>query len=212
MMKIGIIGASGKAGQMITAEAVAKGHTVTAIVRDAKKVTNKDVAVLERDLFDLTFEDIADFDVLVDAFNAPHGHEELHKTSLAHLVTLLKGHKAPRLMVVGGAGSLYVDPEMKVRVMDTPDFPDAFKPTASNMGEAFDQLKAKNDVTWTYISPSAMFLPDGAKTGAYVIGKDHLLVNAAGSSEISYADFATALVDEAEAGKHINERFTVGAK
>lgn len=75
-----------------------------------------------------------------------------------------------------------------------------------------DQLKATNDVTWTYISPSAMFLPDGAKTGEYVIGKDHLLVNAAGSSEISYADFATALVDEAEAGKHINERFTVGSK
>lgn len=211
-MKIGIIGASGKAGHMIMEEAVSRGHEVTAIVRNANKITNPKVTVLERDILAINFSDVKELDILVDAFNAPHGEEELHQTTLAHLTAILAGHKAPRLIVVGGAGSLYVDPEKTLRVMDTPDFPDAFKPTASNMGMAFDKLKENTAITWTYMSPSAMFLPDAERTGSYTIGSENLLVNAAGESEISYADYAIALVDEAENGKHINQRFTVVSK
>ena len=211
-MKIGIIAASGKAGTMIMKEAISRGHEVTAIVRNAAKITDSQVTVLERDILEISYADVKEFDILVDAFNAPHGQEELHQTSLAHLTKILVGHKTPRLIVVGGAGSLYVDPAKTIRVMDTPDFPDAFLPTASNMDTAFDALKANNEITWTYLSPSAMFLPDGERTGSYTVGLDNLLANAAGASEISYADYAIALLDEAEAGKHINQRFTVGSK
>lgn len=135
-MKIGIIGASGKSGNFILKEAVSRGHEVTAIVRNAAKITDTKVTVLERDILELSYDDVKELDILVDAFNAPDGEEEMHQTTLAHLTDLLKGHKAPRLMVVGGAGSLYVDPEQTVRLMDTPGFPDAYKPTSNSMGIA----------------------------------------------------------------------------
>ncbi|MGX7419346.1 NAD(P)-dependent oxidoreductase [Carnobacterium gallinarum] len=211
-MKIGIIGASGKSGNFILKEAVSRGHEVTAIVRNAAKITDTKVTVLERDILELSYDDVKELDILVDAFNAPDGEEEMHQTTLAHLTDLLKGHKAPRLMVVGGAGSLYVDPEQTVRLMDTPGFPDAYKPTSNSMGIALNTLKTVSDVTWTYLSPSAMFLPDAERTGSYTAGEENLLVNGAGESEISYADYAIALIDEAEQGKHINQRFTVVSK
>ena len=211
-MKIGIIGASGKAGNKIMEEAVSRGHEVTAIVRNAHKITNSDATVLERDILAIGYEDVKELDVLVDAFNAPQGKEEMHQTTLAHLTTILKGHDTPRLIVVGGAGSLYVDPDKTVRVMDTPDFPESFKPTATNMGIALDKLKTISDVSWTYISPSAMFLPDGERTGTYIAGEENLLINATGQSKISYADYAIALVDEAENAAHIRQRFTVVSK
>lgn len=78
--------------------------------------------------------------------------------------------KPNRLIVVGGAGSLYVDPQHTTRLMDTPDFPDSYKPVAQNMAAGLDALRKRNDVKWTYISPSADFEPDGARTGRYVIG------------------------------------------
>lgn len=95
---------------MIMKEAISRGHEVTAIVRNAAKITDSQVTVLERDILEISYADVKEFDILVDAFNAPHGQEELHQTSLAHLTKILAGHKTPRLIVVGGAGSLYVDP------------------------------------------------------------------------------------------------------
>ena len=209
-MKIAIVGATGKAGHLILVEALKRSHQVTAIVRDAGKVKDQ-VAIIEKDVFDLTRHDLADFDVVVDAFGTSPDKAEQHKTTLAHLSEILAGQKA-RLLVVGGAGSLYVDDKLSIRLIDTPEFPEAYKATASNMGAAFDQLKKRDDVKWTYVSPSAFFNPEGARTGAYVLGKDQLLVNAAGDSTVSYADYAVAMIDEAEAGKHIRERITVGAK
>lgn len=207
-MNIAIIGANGKAGQKIMAEALSRGHNVTAIVRNADKMRDKSVKVLEKDLFELSASDLAPFDAVVDAFNAPAGQENDHQTSLAHLADILSGNPHTRLMVVGGAGSLYVDDQLRVRVIDTPDFPAAYKPTASNMSEAFLQLKNRNDVNWTYFSPSAMFVPDAPRTGSYMSGKDKLLVNAEGKSTISYADYAIAMLDEIEQARHVRERFT----
>lgn len=207
-MNIAIIGANGKAGQKIMAEALSRGHNVTAIVRNAGKISDKSVNVLEKDLFDLSAADLAPFDAVVDAFNAPVGHEKDHQTSLAHLADILSGNSHTRLLVIGGAGSLYVDDQLTLRVIDTPDFPDAYKPTASNMSEAFLQLKKRNDVNWTYFSPSAMFVPDAPRTGSYTLGKDKLLVNAAGESTIGYADYAVAMLDEIEQARHIRQRFT----
>ena len=146
---------------------------------------------------------------MVDAFNAPAGKEELHQTSLAYIVSLVQGHETPRLVIVGGAGSLYVDDAKTTRLMDTPDFPEEAKPTAFNMGKAFDQLKLTEDINWTYLSPSAFFNPEGKRTGKYHLGQDQLLTNSKGESEISYADFALALVDEIENQLFTDQRITV---
>ena len=105
-----------------------------------------------------------------------HGHQETlpqHSTSLKHLCDILSGTET-RLLVVGGAGSLYVNPEHTVQVMDGPDFPDVFKPLASNMGKALEELRARNDVKWTYVSPAGDFRADGAKTGSYLLGGEGL--------------------------------------
>ncbi|WP_140920252.1 NAD(P)-dependent oxidoreductase [Limnobaculum xujianqingii] len=211
-MKIAIIGASGKAGQKIMAEALSRKHQVTAIVRNAGKISDKSVAVLEKDIFDLTAADLEPFDAVVDAFNASPGHEDLHQSSLVHLRKILSDSPNTRLLVVGGASSLYLDEQLTQRLLDSPDFPDAYKATASNMAEAFQALKKANDINWTYISPSAMFVADGKRTGSYNVGNDRLMVNSAGESTISYADYAIAMLDEIEQGKHIRQRFTVVEK
>ena len=208
-MKIAVIGANGKAGSLIVKEALERGHEVTAVVRDSSKVNNTQVKILEKDLFDLTYDDLKENDAVIDAF-AVWAEDQLyqHKTSLAHLSDIL-AEKPVRLLVVGGAGSLYVDPEHKLRLMDTPDFPDMFKPLASNMGEAFDALRTRKDVNWTYLSPSADFSAEGVRTGKYKAGGEELMTNSKGLSTISYADYAIAMLDEAELPKHIQERFTV---
>lgn len=96
-----------------------------------------------------------------------------------------------------------------MRLMDTPDFPAIFKSVAANMGKAFDVLRVRKDVKWTYLSPAANFVANGPRTGKYTAGGEELLVNSKGESRISYADYAIATIDEAESGKHIQARFTV---
>ena len=208
-MKIAVIGANGKAGSLIVKEALERGHEITAVVRDGSKISDMHVKILEKDLFDLTYDDLKENDAVIDAF-AVWAEDQLyqHKTSLAHLSDIL-AEKPVRLLVVGGAGSLYVDPEHKLRLMDTPDFPDMFKPLASNMGEAFDALRTRKDVNWTYLSPSADFSAEGVRTGKYKAGGEELMTNSKGLSTISYADYAIAMLDEAELPKHLQERFTV---
>ncbi|MEK5486675.1 MULTISPECIES: NAD(P)-dependent oxidoreductase [Lysinibacillus] len=205
-MKIAVIGATGKAGQKIVEEALQRGHDVTAIVRSAAKVTAA-IPVLEKDVLDITAEDVKGFDVVVNAFGAPAGQEQLHVKVGRHLISIFKGI-ATKLVVVGGAGSLFVDPEKKVRVMETPDFPAMYLATAQNQGQNLEDLQ-QSSITWTFISPSAFFDPEGPRTGHYTAGVDHLLVNDAGESYVSYADYAVAVVDELENPQHVNSRFTV---
>lgn len=205
-MKIAVIGATGKAGQKIVEEAVQRGHEVTAIVRSAAKVTEA-IPVIEKDVFDVTQEDVKGFDVVVNAFGAPAGQEDLHVKAGRHLISIFQGIST-KLVVVGGAGSLFVDPEKKVRVMDTPDFPAMYLATAQNQGQNLQDLQ-QSSITWTFISPSAFFDPEGPRTGHYTAGVDHLLVNDAGESYVSYADYAVAVVDELENPQHVNSRFTV---
>ncbi|GIN37993.1 MULTISPECIES: NAD(P)-dependent oxidoreductase [Heyndrickxia] len=207
-MNIGIIGANGKAGNLILKEAVNRGHQVTAIIRDASKLKEKVDAVIEKSIFDLTSDDIKPFDVVVNAFGAPLGEEQAHVEAGRVLMEALKGIST-RAIIVGGAGSLFVDENETIRVMDTPDFPDIFIPTAKGQGRNLQDLQESSNITWTFISPSAMFDSEGKRTGFYQAGKDHLLVNSIGESYISYADYAIAVVDEIENPQHINERFTV---
>lgn len=210
-MKIAIVGASGKAGQLIMKEALDRGHEVTAIVRDAAKIVEPKVAVIEKDVFSLTAADLNGFDAVVNAFGAPAGKENLHVEAGNVLIEAMKGAPSTRLLVVGGAGSLFVDEAKTTRVLETPDFPEAYLATAQNQGENLRTLQATSGIQWTFISPSAFFDPAGERTGGYVLGKDHLLVNASGQSYISYADYAIAVLDEIENPQHRNERFTVGS-
>lgn len=207
-MKIGIIGATGKVGTKVLQEATRRGHEVTAIVRNAAKLNHSDVKVIEKDIFNLTTDDIKDLDVVVNAFGAPLGEEAAHVEAGRALIALLKDVDT-RAIIVGGAGSLFVDEAQTTRVVDTPDFPDVVKPTAKGQGRNLQDLKDAEGITWTFVSPSAEFDAEGKRTGAYTSGKDQLLVNSQGNSYISYADYAIAIVDEAENAAHINERFTV---
>ena len=206
-MKMAVVCANGKAGKLIVKEAVERGLDVTAIVRGENRSAAKKALV--KDLFDLKSADLKGFDVVVDAFGAWTPETlPLHSASLKHLCDILSGTDT-RLLVVGGAGSLYVDPEHTAQVMDGPDFPEVFKPLATNMGKALDELRGRNDVQWTYISPAGDFQAEGERTGKYMQAGEELTLNGRGESIISYADYAIAMVDEAVSGNHIRQRISV---
>ena len=208
-MKIGIIGATGKAGTLIVKEASERGHDVTAIVRNASKLASEKVAVLEKDVFDLKAEDLQVFDVVVNAFGAPAGQEHLHVDAGRVLIEAVKGAPDTRLIVVGGAGSLFVDEAQTVRLIETPEFPKEYFPTGSNQGKNLEDLQNADGIKWTFISPAAFFNPEGKRMGIYQKGKDNLIVNTKGDSYVSYADYAIAVLDEIENPQHANERFTL---
>lgn len=207
MMKIAVVCANGKAGKLIVKEALNRGMDVTAVVRGENKT--EATQVMQKDLFDLTAADLKDFAVVIDAFGAWTPETlPLHSTSLKHLCDVLSGTNV-QLLVVGGAGSLYLNPEHTAQVMDGPDFPDAFKPLAANMGKALAELRERKDVRWTYLSPAGDFQAEGERTGKYILGGEELTLNDRGESVISYADYAIAMVDEAEHGGHIQQRISV---
>ena len=209
-MKVAVVCSNGKVGKLVVAEALAAGFEVTGFARGENKSEAKNF--VQKDIFALTKEDLAGFDVVVDAFGA-WAENELpnHGKSLAHLCDLLSGTKT-RLVIVGGAGSLYVNKEHTVRVMDTPDFPDMFKPLANAMGKALDDLRKRTDVQWTYISPAGDFQSDAPKTGSWIWGGEELTLNSKGESIISYADYAAALVEEIKNGKNIQKRISLVRK
>lgn len=209
-MKIAVVCANGKAGKLIVEEAMNRGMDVTAVVRGENKSAAKEVII--KDLFDLTAEDLAGFDVVVDAFGA-WAPEVLpqHSTSLAHLCDILSGTDT-RLVVVGGAGSLYVNPEHTAQVKDGADFPAEFKPLAEAQGKALEELRKRDDVRWTFVSPAGDFQADGERTGEYILAGEELTLNDRDESIISYADYAIAMVDEIESGNHIQQRISVVRK
>ncbi len=205
--KIAVIAANGRTAGKVIEEAVNRGFDVTGFGRHDNNT--KAQHYVKKDLFDITADDLKGFDAVVDAFGAwTEDTLPLHSTSLKHLCDALSGTDI-RLVIVGGAGSLYVNPEHTVQVVDTPDFPDAFKPLATAMGKALDELRGRNDVKWTYISPAWDFQADGERTGKYILAGEELTLNDKGESIISYADYAIALVDEIEKGDHVQERISV---
>lgn len=208
--KIAVVAANGKAGQLIVREAVERGNDVTAFVRSENRTVAENVVV--KDIMDLTPKDLVGFDAVVDAFGAwtPETLPQ-HSTTLAHLCDILSGTDT-RLLVVGGAGSLYVNPEHTMTVSETPDFPEIFKPLASAMAEALSDLRERDDVRWTYISPAGDFQAEGERTGEYILAGEELTLNDCGESIISYADYAIAMVDEIESGDHIQQRISVVCK
>ncbi|AKT48109.1 NADH-flavin reductase [Olsenella sp. oral taxon 807] len=208
--RIAVVAANGKAGQLIVREAVERGNDVTTFVRSENRTVAENVVV--KDIMDLTPKDLVGFDAVVDAFGAwtPETLPQ-HSTTLAHLCDILSGTDT-RLLVVGGAGSLYVNPEHTMTVSETPDFPEMFKPLASAMAEALSDLRERDDVRWTYISPAGDFQAEGERTGEYILAGEELTLNDRGESIISYADYAIAMVDEIESGDHIQQRISVVCK
>ncbi|WP_137655577.1 NAD(P)-dependent oxidoreductase [Bifidobacterium moukalabense] len=209
-MKIAVVAANGKAGQLIVKEAVNRGHDVTAVVRGENRTTAPNAIV--KNAFDLTTADLAGFDVVVDAFGTwtPDTLPQIAQAA-GHLADLLSGTDT-RLIVVGGAGSLFVNKEHTMALEDTPEFVDAYKPVSAAHVAALKLLRNRNDVKWTYVSPAADFQAEGERTGSYGLAGEEFTTNVEGKSFISYADYAIAVVDEAESGKHVGERISVYTK
>lgn len=206
-MKIAVICANGKSGKLLVEESVNRGLDVTAVVR-GKNESATDKAII-KDLFNLTSEDLSGFDVVIDAFGAWTAETipQIPK-AVDHLCNILSG-KDTRLLIVGGAGSLYVNPEHTLTLSDGEDFPEAYKPLAAAHGTALKNLRKRQDVRWTYVSPAADFVADGGRTGKYILGGEELKLNSAGESVISYADYAIAMIDEAVSGNNIQKRISV---
>lgn len=206
-MKVAVIAANGRAGRLLVDEALNKGWEVTAVARGENRT--RAASFLNKDLFDLTREDLAGFDAVIDAFGAwTEETVHLHETSLMHLCDVLSG-TAVRLYVVGGAGSLYTDTSHSRQVMQAPDFPAAFMPLASSQGKALEALRLRNDVNWTFLSPACDFQAEGPRTGHYLWGGEELTLNRHGQSVTSYADYAIAMVELMAAGTHNRERLSV---
>lgn len=207
---IAVVAANGHSGQLIVKEALERGHDVTVFVRSENRTPAKKAVI--KDIMELTAQDLEGFDAVVDAFGAwtPETLPQ-HSTTLAHLSDILSG-SGTRLLVVGGAGSLYLNSEHSLTVADAPDFPEAFKPLALAMAAALTELRKRDDVRWTYISPACDFQVEGERTGEYVLSGEELTVNERGESIISYADFAVAMLDEIESGNHVGQRISVVRK
>ncbi|KHS90970.1 3-beta hydroxysteroid dehydrogenase [Pectobacterium brasiliense] len=202
MSHIALIGASGDAGSRILKELSDRGHTVTAIARHPEKIVSLPNVTAKQG-------DALDKDALVALFK---GHDavvsavKFGSSDPAILIAAVKTAGVKRYLVVGGAGSLEIAPGQ--RLIDQPDFPDAYRPEASRGAAFLDLLKQEKDLDWSFLSPSAEFVP-GQRTGTFRLGKDTLLSNDQGSS-ISFEDYAVALVDEIENPAHSRQRFTVG--
>ncbi|MDR3334159.1 MAG: NAD(P)H-binding protein [Treponema sp.] len=209
-MKIGVIGATGKAGRLIANEAANRGHEVTAIIRPGSAGRlEQSYKILERDIFNLKAEDIRGFDVVVSAFGTPFnkpGAEYLHQTAMESLIREMEQLPEVRLLCVGGASSLWEDREQTRRVLES--IPRDWRAAPENQVKAFEKLKASK-VNWTYLSPPKNFDAAGTRTGKYMIGTDYVILNSAGESYGTYADYAVAMVDEIENKAYIRRRFTI---
>ena len=206
-MKIAVVASNGKASRAVISEMIARGHEVTAFARSENKSAAKNF--VQKDIMDLTKDDLAGFDAVVDGFGAYTPETlPLHTKTSQHLADLVAGTKM-RLYIVGGAGSLYVDPAHTVQLLDTPEFPAEFYPIAKAQTEELAALRSRTDAKWVFVSPAADFRADGAKTGKYILGGEELTLSAAGESVISYADYALGMADLIESGAHVGERVSL---
>jgi putative NADH-flavin reductase len=204
-MKIALVGATGNVGTRLISELTRRGHQVTAIARHPEKLRGQ--AAVTPVLGDVQNEKaLAAVLAGHDADAVIHSVKFL-STNASKIVAATKAAKVPRLLVVGGAGSLEVSPGLTL--VNTADFPAEYKPETLAGVEFLNILRGEKELDWTFLSPSYFFVP-GERTGKFRLGKDQLLVAADGQSRISTQDFAIALVDELEQPEHSRQRFTVG--
>lgn len=202
MAHVALIGASGNAGSRLLAELSERGHQVTAIARNVDKIaTLPGVTAKQADAGDQ-----ASLGTLLKGHDAVISAVNFKTNDVKKLVGAVRDAGVTRYLLIGGAGSLEVAPGEKL--IDQPDFPEAYQPEARAGGEFLDFLRGVEDLDWTFLSPSAEFGP-GERTGQFRLGQDQLLTHDGGSS-ISFEDYAVAMVDEMENPTHVRQRFTVG--
>ena len=201
-MKIAILGANGNVGTRLVAEALRRGHHVTAVARRADG--NADTAQLTHIAGDIKDPSLAaklrGQDAIVSSIHFTQAKSD-------ELLALVRASGVRRYLVVGGAGSLEAAPGKLV--VDAADFPAIYLDEARAGKDFLDVLRGVDDLDWTFLSPSALFV-GGERTGHFRVGENQLLVGADGKSWISFEDYAIAMLDEIEQPKHIRKRFTVG--
>jgi putative NADH-flavin reductase len=211
-MNIAILGATGFIGAALLDEALARGHKVLALAGHPEKLAPRENmvprAVDANDAAALAaaFQGV---DAVLSAFSG-HAQADVYAAymrGIGNIVGAAKQAQVPRLLVVGGAGSLLVAPG--VTVLDTPEFPAAYRASAEGARDALALLQKEPALDWTLLSPSAVIAP-GERTGRFRLGLDELLVDATGKSHISVQDYAVAMIDELEKPAHGRRRFTVG--
>ncbi len=211
-MNIALIGASGFIGSALRKEALSRGHKVTALVTNPGKLeAAPGLVAVKADVNDTSAlaAQLKGHDLVLSAFSghAQADTEAYYLKGIRSIIAATKEAGVKRLLVVGGAGSLEVAPG--VQLLDTPQFPDAYRGTAEGARKALELLKEEASLDWTMLSPSAIIAP-GERTGAFRLGGDQLLADAQGNSRISVEDYAAAFIDEVEAPARSRQRFTVG--
>lgn len=209
-MKIAVIGAFGKSGQAIIHEAHQRGHQVLAIAhRDHPEVTLPYDQLLIKDLFDLTKTDLTGVDAVIDAVSAwtPETFA-VHTTGISHLAQLLAG-TTTRYLKVGGAGTLYINAEHTQMLKDRADYPTDWLPLADALVASLDRLRSYSNLAWTYVTPAFNYDATGAATGHYHVDGENYLATNDDDSYISYADYATGMLDLLENGQYVRQRITL---
>lgn len=215
MKKVVIIGASGFVGSAILKEALERGFQVTAVVRNPEKIkiSTPTLKITKADAssIDAVAEVSKGADAVISAFNPGWANPNIYEETLKIYPAILEGVKkagVKRLLIVGGAGTLFVAPGL--RVVDSGAIPAEIIGGVKSLGEFYlNTLMNEKEIDWTFFSPAGSLEP-GERTGKYRLGKDDLIINDKGESKISVQDYAKAMVDELENPQHHQERFTIG--
>jgi uncharacterized protein len=218
-MKVALIGSSGFVGKHLQRELLHRGHAVTAMVRKSGGVApQQGLTVVTGDAYssESVASAVRDHDAVVSAFNPGWNDPELFDNFLRGSEAIVRGVEASgvrRLVVIGGAGSLFVAPG--VQLVDTDEFiahvPPNITPGARAARDALNTMRSNTTLDWTFVSPPA-FLEEGERTGTYRLGDENLLMDGDKPAGISVADLAVAVVDELETPRHIKARFTAARK
>ena len=215
MESVVLIGASGFVGTAILNELLSRGHKVTAVVRNPEKinVSSSNLDIVKTDVSDtnVMVEICKGKDAIISAYNPGWGNPDIYEETLRNYPLILEVAKqsgTKRLLCVGGAGTLFCAPGL--RVVDSGAIPDAIMDGVKSLGEFYlNTLMNEKTIDWIFFSPAGT-LESGKRTGKFRLGKDDLIVDKNGISHISVEDYAVAMVDELENPKHHYERFTIG--
>lgn len=213
--RVVLIGASGFVGSAILKEALNRGFKVTAVVRHPEKIKieNENLKVMKADVssLDEVYEACKGADAVISAYNPGWNNPNIYQETLEVYLTIIDGVKKAevnRFLMVGGAGSLFIAPG--VRLMDSGEVPENILPGVKALAEFYLKfLKKEKEVDWVFFSPAADLHP-GVRTGRYRLGKDDMIVDIVGNSHISVEDYAAAMIDELEHPAHHYTRFTIG--